>query len=1112
MRFRIGTKISLLTCTMVLVASVFLTQRVVRYCANHVVDHEVVDLVDETNLSAQKMLRGADEMRQDITYLAARIADDDERLLREALLKGLDPDEPSGDLRDPLVELLRKHPDFLQVEILAYKAGAEPEASTVVARCRRLSVKSFDLPAGRFEFISQLVGASPQVGQLSKFGQTNVAYRSSEEVARLKTNPGDESEDVPENGRKLILHGGAVILPAGDSRVGDQPEPGFVLLVTSHFRLLDSDMSNEDQVASSPRHFFYLVDQDRRFLQHPDPAFVADLTAGHAHEHEKTLLDADPAILGQFQQLHELMAMSDDSDARRLIKERGRTTVGETRIPSLKSWFGFTRDLPRYGQIVSVFDPEFDDSEIPYSQTLGNRLKDKLDVFLLKNPQYRVSLPSHDIRRFKIRCQSENQADLLPLQREIDGLLKTAGITETLVWESPVRLEEFALHMIRLPYEPNHLDRFLDLVVAVSYQEMAADVDAEMFWIKMGAIVCSLGAGGLAVLFSLIITRPLNKIITSTKRLADGEFNLVLPVDDLGEVGVLARSFKVMAEQILERRQAVENEQAKTQRLNEDLKRERDSLDVRVRERTAELQQTNRDLEFARDAALEANRTKSAFLAQMSHELRTPLNAIIGYGELLEEEVAETPAQQFAPDLKKIVESGRHLLGLINDILDLSKVEAGKMELFVETFDVRSLVENVVGTVEPLIRKNDNRLKWTCADDVHTLRADRTRVRQILLNLLSNSSKFTDHGEICVTCELQRVHDRPHVVFCVADTGVGMTPEQMQRLFQNFSQVDVSTTRKYGGTGLGLAICRRFCEMMGGDISVESEYGKGSVFTVRLPVEGAVQPAVEESRLPAGEPVSAGTVVVIDDDQTARDLLTRQLGKEGFRVLTASSGEEGLRLIRESQPAFITLDVIMPGMDGWDVLAVLKADPALCEIPVVILSMVDDSHLALAMGAADYVTKPIEKNLLLALSRKYCNDAEAGQSLLVVEDDTDTRELIGRLLAGEGWIVTEAENGKVALEQLDQCRPALIVLDLMMPEMDGFTFLRELRQSPKWNTTPVVIVTAKDLTKEERSLLNGGVQLILQKGHDSRERLLDQVRALLPHRSEPQIATTEQSA
>jgi len=250
---------------------------------------------------------------------------------------------------------------------------------------------------------------------------------------------------------------------------------------------------------------------------------------------------------------------------------------------------------------------------------------------------------------------------------------------------------------------------------------------------------------------------------------------------------------------------------------------------------------------------------------------------------------------------------------------------------------------------------------------VQVLRSDRTRVRQILLNLLGNASKFTEQGIIRVICTMFRLNERPYVVFRVEDTGIGMTPEQMQRLFQNFSQVDESTTRKHGGTGLGLVICRRFCELMGGDISVESEYQKGSAFTVRLPVDGPPRPdgeavPTDSASLGTGE---AGTVVVIDDDQAARDLLQRQLGKEGYRVLAAADGEQGLRLIREHRPTFVLLDVMMPIMDGWDVLAILKADPELCAIPVLMLSMVDDEHVGLALGAADYVSKPVDKHRLL---------------------------------------------------------------------------------------------------------------------------------------------------
>ncbi|MBI3864110.1 MAG: response regulator [Planctomycetia bacterium] len=1112
MKIRIGTKISLLTCTMVLVASLYLAERVMRYCAHHVVDHEVVDLVDETNLSAQKMLRNADEMRQDLSELAEHMSTDAIDDLREAYRTGGDPDSLSPRVREDLAGLLNQDRDFLQADILAWRAGDEPAAATRVARWRRKRVIEVEPPVGQAEFLNALAGGRPRLGQLSKFGQTRVTFEQASE-ARV----GSKSEDVPVDGRKLILQGGAVIVPPSDGvGAADAPEPGFLILVTSHFSQLDHDTSNDEQQAISPRHFLFLLDQDDRFLEHPDPAFIADLSKPLDEEPQKSLDRADREISQRFREIDQLMALPDGTEEVRLVKELGRT-VREKRIPSLRSWFGFTRGLRPSGQIISIFDPDLDDPEFTTKRNLGHRFKVALDKYLIENPQYKISLPSRDIRRFKIRCQSDREKDIAPFQQKIERLLGELRVTEKITWESPVRLEEFALHLLRLPYEPNHKDRYLDLVVAVSYQEIASDVDAELLSIRVGAIACSLGAGALAVLFSLMITRPLNKIITSTKRLAHGEFDLVLPVEDRGEVGELARSFKVMAEQLLERRRAVQEEQAKIRQLNEDLKRERDSLDVRVRERTTELLRTNSELESARDAALEASRAKSAFLAQMSHELRTPLNAIIGYGELLVEEFAEGPAAQFVPDLKKIIDSGRHLLGLINDILDLSKVEAGKMELFFETFEVRPLIESVVSTVEPLIRKNGNRLDWTCDPGVHSLRADRTRVRQVLLNLLSNSAKFTAQGEIHVTAVLEPVAGHNHIVFRVRDTGVGMTPEQMKRLFQNFSQADASTTRKYGGTGLGLAICKRFCEMMGGDILVDSEYQKGSTFSVRLPISGPPQlaapqttPSESSGGADAESDGQAGTVLVIDDDPAARDLLQRQFSREGFRVVTATGGEEGLQMVRDIRPTFITLDVMMPGMDGWDVLSALKADRELCDIPVVVLTMVDDKNLGMALGAAEYVTKPIDKDQLLSLSRKYRSDAGDGQSILVVEDDSNARSLMTRILKGDGWSVTEAENGRSALAALPNSIPALILLDLMMPEMDGFTFLRELRKEPAWRSIPVVIVTAKELTPQERSLLNGGVHMILQKGTYNREQLLDEVRKLLPARG-AKSAGTEQS-
>ena len=543
-----------------------------------------------------------------------------------------------------------------------------------------------------------------------------------------------------------------------------------------------------------------------------------------------------------------------------------------------------------------------------------------------------------------------------------------------------------------------------------------------------------------------------------------------------------------------------------------------------------EVQTQGRELETA-------SQHKSEFLANMSHELRTPLNAILSYSQLLREEAEDAGQDELIPDLQKIHGAGQQLLGLINDILDLSKIEAGKMDLYLETFDIASLVGDAITVIRPLAEKNGNALVVVCPDDLGTIHADQVKVRQALLNLLSNASKFTDHGRIELRVarsqesgETDAAHDAgamncaptvsdpvgaqfiaPEFIapaggegisFAVADTGIGMTPEQLGRLFEAFSQADSSTTRRFGGTGLGLAITRHFCRLMGGDVTVESEYGVGSTFTISLPADvasvGASRAAPVDSPLtPHPSPLDTGPVVlVIDDDPAARELMQRFLRGEGMRIVAAASGEEGLRLARELKPAAITLDVMMPGMDGWAVLSALKADPDLAEIPVTMLTIVEDRGLGYALGAADYLTKPIDRARLLAALRRHCRDREACTAL-IVEDDPATREAVRRALEHDGWTVTEAENGQAALQQLAAGLPGVILLDLMMPVMDGFELVAELRTHPDWRAIPVVVMTAKELTDEDRTRLNGSVQAIVQKAGNSRDTFLAEVRDLL---------------
>ena len=378
----------------------------------------------------------------------------------------------------------------------------------------------------------------------------------------------------------------------------------------------------------------------------------------------------------------------------------------------------------------------------------------------------------------------------------------------------------------------------------------------------------------------------------------------------------------------------------------------------------------------AKEAAETANKTKSLFLANMSHELRTPLNAILGYSEMLHEDAAERQLDEFSGDLEKIIAAGKHLLALINDILDLSKIEAGKMELFLEDFDVAKMIDEVASTIEPLVEKHANTLQIELGPGLGVMHADLTKVRQSLFNLLSNAAKFTHEGLVTLDASRQRMDGSEWIVFRMSDTGIGMSPEQILKLFQDFTQADASTTRKFGGTGLGLALTRRFCQMMGGDVTVHSVPGEGSVFTITLPAvvdEAKPEASAEAASGPPNGvaaddaeplPPAKSCVLVIDDDPRQRDLMQRFLSKEGFCIRAAAGGEEGLRLARQLRPAAITLDVMMPDMDGWSVLSALKADAELCDIPVIMLTMVDDRKRGFTLGASDYATKPVDRHRL----------------------------------------------------------------------------------------------------------------------------------------------------
>ncbi|NJP05972.1 MAG: response regulator [Chloroflexaceae bacterium] len=660
-------------------------------------------------------------------------------------------------------------------------------------------------------------------------------------------------------------------------------------------------------------------------------------------------------------------------------------------------------------------------------------------------------------------------------------------------------------------------------VIGVLSNMGSSQVLLTQFTERLTLVVSMLAIGALVIMTLFLrfnIVRPLRSLQRAADNMAHGNYDQRVMHTRSDEIGQVSQAFHMMAQAVQEREETLQH------------------LALSLEERNRELKIQSIEASDARMMAEQANLAKSQFLANMSHELRTPLNAILGYSEMLIEEADDMGITELRPDLDRIYAAGRHLLALINDILDISKIEAGKMDLYLERFALTGLIHDVTSTIEPLVAQKHNRLVVQHTDHLGEMHADQTKVQQVLLNLLSNAAKFTEAGH--VTLHVSRRPERPDMslqlvaqaehgdshkfavtdwmVFEVSDTGIGMTTEQQEKIFQAFSQADASTTRRYGGTGLGLAISRHFCQMMGGDIVVRSDFGQGSTFTVYLPVD--VTHAQSDSTKTAREDgkhafheqdmldikypesdTAEDLVLVIDDDPDACDLMRRLLKAEGFQVIAALSGQEGIHLARKLRPSFITLDVMMAGMDGWQVLAALREDPELVDIPIIMVTIVDEKQVGFTLGATDYLTKPINREQVLALLQRYQRHSRrAPFRILVADDDPLVRELLRRILETQDWHVIEARDGQHTLELVETESPDCLLLDIMMPKVDGFEVVRTLRAHAQWKDLPIIVLSARILDPEEESYLRHSVERILQKGSYNHEELLFEVRELINKR------------
>jgi signal transduction histidine kinase/CheY-like chemotaxis protein len=604
--------------------------------------------------------------------------------------------------------------------------------------------------------------------------------------------------------------------------------------------------------------------------------------------------------------------------------------------------------------------------------------------------------------------------------------------------------------------------------VADLRSELSPLILSTLEWLLV-AIVLALVLGFVAATW---ISRPVVELTRAAGRIATGDVKTPVTVKErfaAREMRELAQTFNQMALQLSAAYQ---------------------TLEEKVTQRTGELQAANQEL-------ARANKLKSEFLANVSHELRTPLSAIIGFSQILLDGIDGPINDEQQQDILQVNKSGQSLLALINQILDLSKIEAGKMELVLERVELPALISSVLESISPLAQEKGLRIDTRFAAGLPAAEVDPSRLKQILINLLSNAVKFTERGHIEVIAQ----PSGRMVRIAVKDTGIGISAEAQKVIFEEFVQGDGSSTRRHGGTGLGLSIVRKLVEMHGGAITVVSEPGLGSTFTFTVPAWASATgtlsaPAPRSIARRPNQGLPGGGILVVDDDPSVRQLISRHLEQEGWKTVQASNATDALQLARESRPILITLDVMMPDASGWYVLEKLREDPRTAGIPVLVVTIVEDQRLVFGLGAADYLGKPYQREALINKIHRLLPELD-GKRVLVVDDDAEARIILSRILTDEHVEVTLATSGDQAMAMIGENRPDLVLLDLMMPGMSGFEVAARLRTHPETASIPVMIVSAKELTAEDLMTLGDNVQRFVAKGTIDPQGLVNAVRQLL---------------